>query len=105
MSTLTIEVNGRKVEAKKGETILSALKREGVKVPTLCYLENLAPSGACRMCVVEVEGSANLVPSCSFPVAEGMKIRSNSPSVMPVVAKNTSSEETRSSMVRIFSKS
>jgi len=82
MSTLTIEVNGRKVEAKKGETILSALKREGVKVPTLCYLENLAPSGACRMCVVEVEGSANLVPSCSFPVAEGMKIKSNSPAVM-----------------------
>ncbi len=82
MSSVTIEVNGRKVEAKKGETILSALRRASVKVPTLCYLEGLAPSGACRMCVVEVEGSANLVPSCSFPVAEGMKIKSNSPAVM-----------------------
>ncbi|MCX6840964.1 MAG: [FeFe] hydrogenase, group A, partial [candidate division WOR-3 bacterium] len=82
MNTITIEVNGRKVEAKKGETILSALRRASVKVPTLCYLEGLTPSGACRMCVVEVEGSANLVPSCSFPVAEGMKIQSNSPAVM-----------------------
>jgi iron-only hydrogenase group A len=82
MSTITIEVNGRKVEAKKGETILSALRRASVKVPTLCNLEGLAPTGACRMCVVEVEGSANLVPSCSFPVAEGMKVKSNSPAVM-----------------------
>jgi NADH-quinone oxidoreductase subunit G/NADP-reducing hydrogenase subunit HndD len=82
MSSVTIEVNGRKVEARKGETILSALRRASVKVPTLCYLEGLAPSGACRMCVVEVEGSANLVPSCSFPVAEGMRIKSNSPAVM-----------------------
>jgi len=82
MSTLTIEVNGRKVEAKKGETILQALRRNNIKVPTLCYMEGLLPSGACRMCVVDVEGAPNLVPSCSFPVADGMKIKSNSPSVM-----------------------
>jgi NADH-quinone oxidoreductase subunit G/NADP-reducing hydrogenase subunit HndD len=78
----TIEVNGQKIEAKKGETILTALKRAGIHVPTLCYMEGLAPSGACRMCVVEVEGFANLIPSCSFPVSENLKIKTNSPMVL-----------------------
>ncbi len=82
MSTFTIEANGQKLEAKKGETILSTLKRANIKVPTLCHIEGLPPAGACRMCVVEVEGSPNLVPSCSFPVAEGMKIKTNSPQVI-----------------------
>ena len=51
-----IEVNSNLIEAKPGEYILSTLKRAGIKVPTLCHLEGLIPSGACRMCVVEVEG-------------------------------------------------
>jgi iron-only hydrogenase group A len=79
MSTVTIEVNGRSVEAEAGATILSALKRAGVRVPTLCHIDGLAPTGACRLCVVEVEGQRNLIPSCAFPVADGMKIRTHSP--------------------------
>ena len=79
---MNIEVNGKTIAANDGETILSALKREGVKVPTLCYLEGLPPSGACRMCIVEVESSGALVPSCSFPAAQGMKIRTHSPKVL-----------------------
>ena len=75
----TIEVNGRPVDAEKGEMLLSALRRCGVKVPTLCHLDGLTPSGACRMCVVEIEGQRGLVPSCAFPVAEGMKVRTHSP--------------------------
>ena len=82
MNTVTIDVNGKPVQASKGETILAALRRANIHVPTLCHLEGLAPSGACRMCVVEVEGFPNLVPSCSYPVAEGMKIKSNSPTVL-----------------------
>ncbi|MFA6032297.1 MAG: NADH-dependent [FeFe] hydrogenase, group A6 [Myxococcota bacterium] len=78
----TIEVNGQNIEAKKGETILQALSRAGVHVPTLCYMEGLPASGACRMCVVEVEGMNNLVPSCSFPVSEGMKVRTNTPQIL-----------------------
>jgi iron-only hydrogenase group A len=74
-----IEVNNRPIQANEGETILTALKREGIKVPTLCHLEGLFPSGACRMCVVEIEGVPGLVPSCAFPVREGMKIRTHSP--------------------------
>lgn len=75
----TIDVNDRKIEAKPGEMILDALKREGIKVPTLCHLPGLFPSGACRMCVVEVEGVPGLVPSCAFPVSEGMQVKTHSP--------------------------
>jgi len=76
---ITIEVNNRRIEAKRGEMLLSALRRAGITVPTLCHIEHLFPSGACRMCVVEVEGQRNLVPSCAFPVAEGMKVQTHSP--------------------------
>ena len=62
---ITIEVNGRSVAAEKGEMLLSPLRRAGVKVPTLCHLDGLTASGACRMCVVEVEGQRGLVPSCA----------------------------------------
>ena len=74
-----IEVNNKIIEAVPGETILSAVTRAGIKVPTLCYMKDLAPSGACRICVVEVDGMRTLVPSCSYPVQEGMKIHTNSP--------------------------
>jgi len=79
---MNIQVNGRTIEAKRGETILTAMRRAGINVPTLCYMESLLPSGACRMCVVEVEGQRNLVPSCAFPVADGMKIKTHSPRVV-----------------------
>lgn len=73
-----IEINGRVAEAEVGETLLEVLRREGVKVPTLCNVEGLNPTGACRMCVVEMEGRGNLVPSCAFPVSDGMKIQTHS---------------------------
>ncbi len=79
---IEFEVDGRKIEAKEGETILSALKREGIHVPTLCHLEGLAPSGACRLCVVELEGSGSFVPACSYPVSSGAKIQTRSPKVL-----------------------
>jgi NADH-quinone oxidoreductase subunit G/NADP-reducing hydrogenase subunit HndD len=75
----TIEVNGSPVEARPGEMLLETLRRAGVSVPTLCHMADLFPSGACRMCVVEVEGQRSLVPSCAFPVAAGMKVQTHSP--------------------------
>lgn len=75
---MTIEANGRQVEAKKGEMLLTALRRAGIEIPTLCYMKDLTPTGACRLCVVEDEGSGRLVPSCAFPVAEGMKVKTHS---------------------------
>jgi len=77
-----IEANGQTIEARKGATILQTLTRAGINVPTICHMEGLLPSGTCRMCVVEVEGFGGLVPSCSYPVADGMKIRTNSPEIM-----------------------
>ncbi|HRX87512.1 MAG TPA: NADH-dependent [FeFe] hydrogenase, group A6 [Phycisphaerae bacterium] len=76
---IEMEVNNRKVSAEPGETVLTALERAGIKVPTLCHLATLSPTGACRMCVVEVEGQRNLVPACAFPAAEGLKITTHSP--------------------------
>jgi len=78
----SITVDNHPIEAREGETILSALRRNGIEVPTLCHMDNLLPTGACRLCVVEVDGMGGLVPSCSYPVAEGMKIRSRSPRVL-----------------------
>lgn len=75
---MNIEVNGRTVTAEKGEMLLPALRRAGVEIPTLCNVDGLTPTGACRLCVVEVEGMSGLVPSCAFPVAEGMKIQTHS---------------------------
>ncbi len=79
--SIQIEVNGKILEAIEGETILSALNRNGIKVPTLCHMKNFIPSGACRICVVELEGNSKLVSSCSFPVYNGMKILTHSPRV------------------------
>jgi len=79
---IKLEVNGGLIEAEKGETILSALNRNGLHVPTICSMKDLSPTGACRMCVVEVEGSENLVPSCSFPIEGPMKIMTHSPRVL-----------------------
>jgi NADP-reducing hydrogenase subunit HndD len=79
---IQIEVNGMPIEAEPGETILSASKRVGINIPTLCYLETLSPVGRCRVCVVEIEGRSDLVPSCSFQVADGMKIKTHSQRVL-----------------------
>ncbi len=80
--SIYIEINNKKVEAVKGETVLDALTRNGIKVPTLCHLKDSFPTGACRICVVENEKTGRLIPSCSQPVEDGMKIKSHSPRVI-----------------------
>lgn len=77
-----IEINGQQVSAKRGETILTILNRNGIKVPTLCFLSKFTPTGACRMCVVEVDGQSELVPACSYMAEEWMKIKTHSPRVL-----------------------
>lgn len=79
---ITIDINGKQVEAKSGEMLLAACRRAGVEIPTLCHMEGMPPTGACRMCVVEVEGQRNLVPSCAYPITEGMKVKTHSPRVI-----------------------
>lgn len=72
-------LNGRAVEAQAGESILDLARREGLDIPTLCHLKGLSPSGACRMCVVELDGRPGLVTACSQQVQEGMAIHTHSP--------------------------
>lgn len=79
---INLEINNRNVQANEGETILQVLNRENINVPTLCHMKNMLPSGACRICVVEEEKWGKLIPSCSFPVMEGMKIKTQSPRVI-----------------------
>jgi len=67
---------------KEGDTLLTAMRAQGVNVPALCHMEGFSPTGACRLCVVEVEGQRGLMPSCASVVAEGMKVQTHSPRVL-----------------------
>jgi predicted molibdopterin-dependent oxidoreductase YjgC len=71
---VTISIDGRRVDAPAESTILESCRREGVDIPTLCYLDNLTPANSCRVCMVEVAGSRTLVPACSRQITEGMEI-------------------------------
>jgi NADP-reducing hydrogenase subunit HndD len=71
---IDLEVDGETVRVPEGATILEACRAQDVDTPTLCYAENLTPVNACRVCVVEVEGSRTLVPACSRPAEPGMKV-------------------------------
>ena len=76
-----LTINNIKVNAEEGMTILDAAKSAGIAVPTLCNMKNLFPTGACRICSVEVEGQRGLIPSCAYPVSDGMVVETNSPRV------------------------
>src|SRR3990170_604197 len=75
---VTVTIDGVEVSVPAGSTILEAARAQGLDMPTLCYLENLAPVNVCRICVVEVTGSRVLVPACSRKVEPGMEIRTES---------------------------
>lgn len=83
-----ITINGRELSFESGETILQAAHRNGVVIPTLCYLKGASPTGRCRVCLVEVEGSDSLVTSCSELAVPGMVIKTESPGVVAERRKN-----------------
>jgi NADH dehydrogenase/NADH:ubiquinone oxidoreductase subunit G len=76
--TVTITINGQKVEAESGMTILDVARQHEVEIPTLCYHKDLSPTGNCRMCVVEVKGGRFLQAACVTNVWEGMEIQTHS---------------------------
>ncbi|HJX12461.1 MAG TPA: 2Fe-2S iron-sulfur cluster-binding protein [Dehalococcoidales bacterium] len=84
MGNISLTLNGTPVSAPQGMTILEVARENGIDIPTMCYLKDLAPVGACRLCVVEVEGSRTLVGSCHTPVTPGMVIQTHSPKVLEV---------------------
>ncbi len=76
---INFTIDGVQAQAEEGSTVLEAAKFYGFNIPTLCYLENLTPYGACRLCMVEVkEGKrTKLVASCLYPVKEGIEVRTS----------------------------
>lgn len=78
---VNITIDGKNISVAEGVTILDAAKSAGINIPTLCYYKGLNDVGACRVCVVEVEGLQKLPAACNTPVAEGMVIHTNSKKV------------------------
>ncbi|MBP2656645.1 MAG: napA 1 [Firmicutes bacterium] len=78
MEMINLTINGLSTQASKGTSVLDAARSVGINIPTLCHLADLTPEGSCRICVVEVEGARGLVTACTYPVSEGMTVRTNS---------------------------
>ncbi len=71
---VNLKIDGRDVEIAKGATILAAAEKVGIKIPTLCFLKKISPTGACRICVVEIEGADKPMTACNTPAVDGMVV-------------------------------
>ncbi|MCB1189767.1 MAG: [FeFe] hydrogenase, group A [Leptospiraceae bacterium] len=78
---IPIQIDNKTIKVPKGKSILEIAQMEGIKIPTLCHHDDLATSGICRICVVEVEGMRTLQAACSYPVYSSMTIHTHSPKV------------------------
>jgi predicted molibdopterin-dependent oxidoreductase YjgC len=78
MGKVNFILNGKEIQAEQGDTILQAARRHDIYIPILCDHPALPPEGACRICLVEIEGQRALHPACTYPVSEGMEVDSNS---------------------------
>lgn len=81
---LKITIDGRELEAEKGQTVLQVALKNHIDIPTLCYHEGVGAYGSCRLCLVEVEkkGRKKLVTSCLYPVEEGLNVLTSTPKVI-----------------------
>ncbi len=78
----TIIIDGRQLEIQPNDTILDVARRNNIFIPTLCHLQGAHPTGACRMCIVEVKGARNFAPACAMPAAKGMVVQTHSPAIV-----------------------
>lgn len=76
---IELTINGKKIKAEPGSTILQAAQQNNIFIPNMCYDKRLRPYGGCRLCVVEVEGQPRLFAACSTPVTEGMVVYTETP--------------------------
>lgn len=84
MKKIKLTVDGRTVFVPEGVTVLNAIKKAGLYVPTLCYDPHLKPFGACRLCIVQIEGMRGLPPSCTTPAQDGMKVHTETEEIQKV---------------------
>ena len=75
---VTLEIDGRDLSARDSESLLVVCREQGIPIPSLCYLDGLSVWGACRLCMVEVNGQERLFSACSTRVTEGMSVRTGS---------------------------
>jgi len=75
---VNLKIDGKNVQIEKGATILAAAEKVGVRIPTLCFLQKVSPTGACRICVVEVAGADKPMTACNTPAVEGMVVTTRS---------------------------
>lgn len=81
IAEITLTIDGKHVEAKKGMTVLEAAKEAGIYIPTLCYHPALTPYGGCRLCIVAIEKMRGLPPACSTPATDNMVVTTNTPEI------------------------
>ncbi len=81
MEMVTLTIDGQEVQVPAGTTVLEAAQRAGIEIPTLCFLKEMNKIGACRVCLVEIEKARGLQASCVYPVAEGIKVKTNTPAI------------------------
>ncbi len=79
---VSIRIDGEYVDAREGQTILEVALAAGKFIPTLCHMDGLTPSGACRLCMVEVSGVNRLMPACTTAAQDGMSVTTNSEKLM-----------------------
>jgi NADP-reducing hydrogenase subunit HndD len=82
MTTQLMVINGREIPFTAGQTILEVAQAHQIRIPTLCHLKGATPTGACRICVVEVQGARTLLTACSTPAAANMIVQTDSPKVI-----------------------
>lgn len=79
LPSVSLQINGQPCTVAADATVLQAIRSAGLHVPTLCHLDGLTPVGACRLCLVALEGHPKLEPACVTTVAEGMVVRTHTP--------------------------
>ena len=79
MTALTLAIDAELVAVAPGSSLLQACRQAGVTLPVLCHLDGLTPVGACRLCLLEVEGSPRPLPACLTPAAAGLVVRTDTP--------------------------
>jgi formate dehydrogenase major subunit len=78
---ITLTINGNQVKGKDGDTVLDICRANDIYVPTLCFMEGLSNVGACRLCVVEIEGERRINPACTYPARDGLVVKTHTPNV------------------------
>jgi len=82
MESITLRIDNQEIHGKDGMTVLQAAEEAGIPIPTLCHHKDFVPTGSCRICVVEQEGSGRLIGSCHTPIAQGMVLHTRSSKVL-----------------------